>query len=237
MSVLHQSSIEESDPLSILQRYSVSVSSSPNPTQTFHQHPHHPSRRRAATITSNPMRNNHHHHSNQTLLSIASPSSTSSTSSSSFALLHRHLSLDQQTTIEHSPPTTIRASSSARPTRQSPVSFLHQPHLQNQIRSQSQSRFQSHLQSPPSSSSQTQSHSQIPSSISTWSLNPPNEFNEFNPESVRHTTKLLKSRDSRTGRLIINQYMKGKEIGRVSRPSPLITFPQKLIQDSSRLTF
>ncbi|KAH9463859.1 hypothetical protein Pst134EA_015939 [Puccinia striiformis f. sp. tritici] len=33
-------------------------------------------------------------------------------------------------------------------------------------------------------------------------------------EMVRHTTKLLKSRDSRTGRLIINQYMKGKELGR-----------------------
>ena len=33
-------------------------------------------------------------------------------------------------------------------------------------------------------------------------------------EVVRHTTKLLKTRDSRTGRLIINQYMKGNELGR-----------------------
>lgn len=217
MSVLHQSSIEEPDPLSLLQRYSVSVSSSPNPNQTYNHHqPHHSSRRRAAT-TSSPTKI--HHYSNQTLLSLASASSSSS------ALLHRHLSLDQQTTIEHSPPSTIRASSStSRPTRHSPISFLHQSHLQNKTRSQSQSRLQSHLQSQPQSpsplpspshsQSQPLPHSQTQTSTSTWSLNPPNNFSAFNPDLVRHTTKLLKSRDSRTGRLIINQYMKGKEIGR-----------------------
>ncbi|KAI8459289.1 CAMKK/ELM protein kinase [Phakopsora pachyrhizi] len=58
-----------------------------------------------------------------------------------------------------------------------------------------------------------QSNSQgdaTPSNICKGGWNP---FQE-DIHMVRHTTKLLKSRDSRTGRLIINQYMKGKEIGR-----------------------
>ncbi|MBW0500209.1 hypothetical protein O181_039924 [Austropuccinia psidii MF-1] len=68
---------------------------------------------------------------------------------------------------------------------------------------------------PESSSHSVLNHTNLSSSQKEyidfpipWSK--PQDFAEM----VRHTTKLQKSRDSITGRLIINQYMKGKELGR-----------------------
>lgn len=75
---------------------------------------------------------------------------------------------------------------------------------------------QSHFHDrPPSSRSRDFNHGGNPLSpkLSAQSLPHWNGF-DSSCETVRHTTKLLKSRDSRTGRLIINQYMKGKELGR-----------------------
>ncbi|PLW30782.1 hypothetical protein PCANC_23887 [Puccinia coronata f. sp. avenae] len=61
---------------------------------------------------------------------------------------------------------------------------------------------------------QSHCHSPISPKTSLHSLSQSTTHFDSSSEMVRHTTKLLKSRDSRTGRLIINQYMKGKEIGR-----------------------
>ncbi|KAA1086758.1 hypothetical protein PGT21_011124 [Puccinia graminis f. sp. tritici] len=71
---------------------------------------------------------------------------------------------------------------------------------------------QSHFDHPKSSNNSL-NFSPLSPKNSSQSLPHWNQLDN-SAEMVRHTTKLLKSRDSRTGRLIINQYMKGNELGR-----------------------
>lgn len=200
-----KTSVDESDPLSVLQRCSVSVSSSAAPLSD--PSPSAPPRRRATTSHPHSAVPSHH-----PLLPLPLPPPP---------IPHRHLSLDhQQVTLEDQSSATLRASAISRP-RRSPIAFLPQASSSNPT----PSRHSSQSSTRPDPRRDHKEYAEdvnttptFPPSSSSWSLNaPPPNFGS-SADLVRHTTKLLKSRDSRTGRLIINQYMKGKEIGRVSWP-------------------